>query len=94
MLKLTSIVKETYTNTAGYTLFLALDSHFKANDPVELSFSEATPTSSSFLNSSLGALVEAYGIDQVKRLLKITNISSGEQQVLRKFFSSLNKVSG
>lgn len=91
MLKLTSIVSETYTNTTGYMLFLALDKYIKANDCVELSFEGATPTSSSFLNSSFGSLIDAYGMDKLKASVKITHLSSGEEQILRKFFSGFER---
>lgn len=91
MLKLTSIVSDTYTNSAGYALFLALDKYIKANDRVELSFEGATPTSSSFLNSSFGAIIDAYGMDRLKTSVKITHLSIGEQQILKKFFSGFDK---
>ena len=57
-IKLTDIVSDTYTNSAGYQLYAVLKRLLAEGEQVQLSFSGATAPSSSFLNSSFGNLIE------------------------------------
>ncbi len=89
MIIVKDIVNETYTNDSGYNLFITIKSYIDSNDTnVILSFEGATITSSSFLNSSIGNLVENYGISILKRI-KPTKLSQTQADVLRKYFNSL-----
>jgi hypothetical protein len=92
MIKLIDIVNDTYTNASGYQLYISIKPYFDENKAFELSFSGATPTSSSFLNSSFGELIAQYGLQKAKSLLKITHVTGGEAQMLKKFFSTFSQT--
>jgi hypothetical protein len=81
-------VNETYTNASGDTLYHVLKGQFEAEQLVELSFKDATITSSSFLNSSIGALIEEYGTQTVKQRIRPTGMSPTQATLLRKYMES------
>jgi hypothetical protein len=87
MLFLKQIVTETYTNSAGCTLYVALKDKFLTNQPIELSFDGISSTSSSFLNSSFGALIDEFGLAKFTSLVKIKNVTKGEAEILKKYIS-------
>jgi hypothetical protein len=47
-IRLTDIITETYSNSAGHQLYIELKNYVSQDFPVELSFLGATPPSSSF----------------------------------------------
>lgn len=87
MVVVSKIVTETYTNSSGYNLYLAIKDNFVANQPFELSFDGVSATSSSFLNSSFGTLIEEFGLDTFTSLVKIKNVTKGEAEILKKYIS-------
>lgn len=82
------IVTETHTNQAGYSLFVVLDNYFSTNTMVEVSFANADAFSSSFLNSSIGSLIEKYGQKKFKELFKPVEINKGQANLLVKYLST------
>lgn len=84
-------VNETFTNASGHALYLVLKEHFEAGQPLELSFKDATITSSSFLNSCIGSLIEEYGVETVKQRLHPKDMSPTQAMLLRKYMSSFRK---
>lgn len=91
-LHLIDIVPDTITNASGYTLYLRLKENVKVRESVRLSFKDAMVTSSSFLNSSIGALIEEYGVDVVKQVITPVGMSPFQAQVLRKYITSFEKT--
>lgn len=87
MLAIKEIVKETYTNTSGYSLYIAIRDYFDSDKPFELSFDGVSSTSSSFLNSSFGALIDEFGLAKFTSLVKIKNVSKGEAEIIKKYIS-------
>jgi len=92
MLAIKKIVKETYTNSAGYTLYLAIRENFDSNRPFELSFDGISSTSSSSLNSSFGALIEEFGLEKFTTLVEVKNISTSEAEILKKYVSGFKNI--
>jgi len=92
MLAVNKIVTETYTNNSGYNLYVAIKDNFVANRPVELSFDGISSTSSSFLNSSFGTLIEEFGLEKFTALVKIKNVSKGEAEILKKYISGFRNT--
>lgn len=89
MIVIRDIVSDTYTNASGYKLYMALlESLESSNDIISLSFEEISSTSSSFLNSSIGALVEAKGISILQRV-KPVKVGITQAEILKKYISSL-----
>ncbi len=85
---LKNIVPDTYTNSADYTLYLALKDYVTKNKNVALSFKGASPTSSSFLNSSFGQLLDDFDFDKIKYTIKLTELSKSEASILKEYFLS------
>ncbi len=91
-IRLTDIVTETYSNSAGHQLYVELKNYVSQDSPVELSFFGATPPSSSFLNSSFGVMIEEVGLEKFKVLIKPVEISSSQASMLRHFISTFNPI--
>lgn len=89
---LSEIVTDTYTNASGYGLFVMLNDAISNKEKVSVSFKGATPTSSSFLNSSLGELIEDYGMDVFKTYVKLVDLNKSQVTVLRRYFDSINNI--
>lgn len=82
------IVPDTYTNAAGFTLLTVLKNYFFSNQPITLSFKNATPPSSSFLNSSIGELLDQFGFAHFKSIIKFTDLTATQAQALKNYFST------
>ncbi|MDR3611257.1 MAG: DUF4325 domain-containing protein [Ignavibacteriaceae bacterium] len=82
------IVKDTYTNASGYALLIALQYYFRDGQQITLSFKDTTPTSTSFLNSSVGELLDQYGFSKFKSLVKFVDMTVTQSQVLKNYFHS------
>ena len=91
-IKITDHVDDFVTNSSGYALFLVLNKALSDNTSVALSFKNVPATSSSFLNSSLGALVENSGITVLNRIKPIHVFV--RQWVKSRAFSIENQRSG
>lgn len=87
------IVNETISNASGYTLYLQLKEPVKSRTPLRLSFKDCMVTSSSFLNSSIGALIEEFGVEQVKQVITPVGMTQFQAQVLRKYITSFRSSS-
>lgn len=68
-----NICDGTFTNADGYALFLNLTKVLDVYDTAVLSFSGIDAVSSSFLNSSIGAIIDQKGLEILKNRIKITN---------------------
>lgn len=82
------IVQDTYTNAAGFVLLTVLKSHLTDGQSIILSFKDSAPTSSSFLNSSIGELLDDYGFNTFKKMIKFVDLSSTQSQVLKNYFQA------
>jgi hypothetical protein len=93
MVTVKEIVKETYTNTSGFNLYIAIRDYFDTDRSFELSFDGISSTSSSFLNSSFGALIEEFGVDKFTSLVKIKNVTKGEAEIIKKYVLGFKNTS-
>ncbi len=85
-------VNDTFTNASGYALYLVLKERFDAEQPFELSFKDATITSSSFLNSCIGSLIEEYGVETVKQRIHPKDMTATQAMLLRKYMASFRNA--
>lgn len=93
VLQLFDIVDNTLTNTDGLKLFLALRNALEVQTaPVTLSLLNLTAFSSSFLNSSFGALYEQRGPELMKRI-RLTNYKPTQLQELKDYLADVAKYS-
>lgn len=79
-------VKDTISNDEGKKLYLLLSSELKKNNTIELSLHDSTPMSTSFLNSSFGALVSEFGLEVVRKSIKLTNYKHSYAIRLKEYF--------
>lgn len=92
-IKITDHVDDFVTNSSGYALFLVLTKALSDDNTIELSFHGVPATSSSFLNSSLGAVVDDLGITVLNRI-KPVHVSGTQAAILKKYVLSLRKING
>lgn len=92
-IKLTDVVSGTSTNADGCTLYFAIDKIINANNTVCIDLIDATPLSSSFLNSSIGELIDKYGIDKTKQSISYKNATPSMFNNIKNYYSQLLSVS-
>lgn len=87
-LKVKDIVVDTFTNTSGYALYLALRPFFVNDQKIYVSFDTCGSTSSSFLNSSFGQLIEDFGYSKFTQLITPKDLTITQAQLLKKHIAS------
>lgn len=87
------LVKGTSTNSEAVPLFCAIDSAFKSNISVVLSLKDCNFMSSSFLNSSIGELIEKYGFDDLKGRLSIIDYTPVTAKMMKSYIESCRNLS-
>lgn len=90
---LRDIVAETFTNASGYSFYLELKKHMVKGERVVVSFKDVSITSSSFLNSSFGAIIDEIGLDEFKRMVSPRDLSVTQAEVLLKYVNSFRRSS-
>ncbi len=97
MEKVNIIVKDlvpgTLTNPDTMPLFVTLDKNLASDVGVSLSFQGVTLLSSSFLNSSLGELMDKYGTDILKDKLSITDYTPEVAAIIKQYVASFKASS-
>jgi STAS-like domain of unknown function (DUF4325) len=89
-IRIMDVVSGTATNAGGIALFANIDKILSTNQKVRLSLDDCTPFSTSFLNSSIGNLIDKYGIDKFKSLIVYSQIKPSQ---IKKLKSYLEQVS-
>lgn len=96
MKKQTITVKDvcqgTFTNAGGVALYYAIVRALDVSDVVVLSFDEITAVSSSFLNSSIGNIIDERGIDVLKSRVKITHYTPTLAAAIKKYIVSYSSL--
>lgn len=87
MIKIIDVVHGTYSNADGVSLYCALVPYFQQDLAINLSFSGLGPMSSSFFNSSFGSLIEEFGINKFKQLIKPVEITRSQGEAFRRYIS-------
>lgn len=87
------IVSSTYSNTDGFSLFLAIDNALKNNDVITISFRDITSLSSSFLNSSFGELYEKYDHAILKKRVLISDYTPSVLNMIKDYITRLQSFS-
>lgn len=92
MIIINNIVKNTYINSEGEKLYYALFDFMRNNQKVEISFVGLTPMSTSFLNSSVGALIDEFGVEKFKSLVKPVEITKSQAETLINYLQSIEQL--
>jgi STAS-like domain of unknown function (DUF4325) len=88
-LKIMDIVTGTATNDEGMLLFFELDKHLSIGQKVRLSMLEATPFSTSFLNSSIGDVIDKYGYEHFRKMVVFTQFRPAQVKYLQMYFDQV-----
>ena len=83
------ITSSTLTNSDGLSLKIAIDSALSNADVVVLSFEAIGTISSSFLNSSIGEIIDKYGFEILKDRVMITNYTPTIASFIQKYINDL-----
>lgn len=87
-IKLSDIIKDTYTNANGYVLYTLIEKNMKNDGKICLSFKDMPPMSSSFYNSSIGELIENYGFNEIRDKLSFSDLTKPQLLILKKFLKN------
>jgi len=92
-INLMNLVQATSTNADGEVLCKVMEMAIRDGNVIELSLMDASPFSSSFLNSSFGALWENFGDDTLKGRVRITNYQPTRRDQIFDYLTKLRQVS-
>ena len=87
------ICKGTFTNADGVALYCAISNVFNVSDVIILSFSGIDAISSSFLNSSIGNIIDDRGIDVLKNKIKITHYTPSLANDIKRYIAQYSHQS-
>ena len=77
-LVLNTELRGAYSNADGFTLLCMLKTYFLNNEKIEISMLGFPPMSSSFFNSSFGELIQIFGLEKFKSIIRFTNITKSQ----------------
>lgn len=86
------IVHGTSTNVEALPLFYAMDKAILDGDIINISLKDCPAMSSSFLNSSIGALFEKHGFDKLKGMLHLSDHTPSAAKNLSDYISKIKKT--
>jgi hypothetical protein len=89
-IKVLDIVSSTTSNSDGFQVFLIIDNLIVRGNNVSLSFKDSPAVASSFLNSSIGELIEKHGYQSVKNRLKMTGFSKSNADTVKRYLQLFN----
>ncbi len=93
VVKIKEVVSGTSTNIEGYTLFVLMDKIISNGDTIVLSLKDCNILSSSFLNSSIGSLIEKHGFHEMKGRLVLTNYTPSMAEYIGHYISRFKELS-
>ena len=88
--ELNTLISNTISNAEGYLVFVVIDKLIRQDLVVHLSLKDLSPFSTSFLNSSFGALVDAHGLDKVKKYIKLTDYRMSQANSIKQYLENLS----
>lgn len=92
-IKVMDVVPGTTTNADALPLYMSMKNVIAEDKIVVLSLSNATGMSSSFLNSSLGNLVEDYGFETLKGRLKLVDYTPVMLDSIKRYLDNIKSFS-
>ena len=91
-LVLTALTAGTSTNTEGDKLFAALAPYVAQAAVVRLSLLNASPMSTSFLNSSFGELIDNFGVAAVRGSVKLVDYLPSHAARIKQYIDCFKSV--
>lgn len=87
VIRILDIVDRCYSNEDGQAVYHQIKPRVIAGAPFTLSFAGVSAVTSSFVNSALIDLLDSVDFDQIKRTVKITDVSQTVAQVIKRRFT-------
>ena len=92
LLKITELTPSTITNADAVPLALAMRKAIDNGEIVVLSFHDVTTLTSSFLNSSIGEIIEEFGFDRLKGKLILMDYTPIIGKTVTKYIADLKQT--
>ncbi len=83
----------TFSNADAVPLRILMEDSLKNRDSVVLSFDGVHTLTSSFLNSSIGEIVDSFGFDTLKGRVSLTNYTPSVASVITNYINDLKGAS-
>ena len=80
-----NVIKGSYSSMDGYTLYCILKPHFTSGEGIMISMQGFSAMSSSFFNSSFGALIEENGIDKFRNTIKFVDLTKSQAKLISRY---------
>lgn len=77
---------------AGKALFFAVSPLLNKEDKIILDFSGNMGIPTLFLNTSIGDLIDEFGIDKIKKAFKYINIQPSQAERIQKYFKDYESI--
>lgn len=90
-LKVTEYTTSTITNSDAVGLCIAMKNAILNGDAIVLSFHGVTTLTTSFLNSSIGEIIEEFGFDALKGRLSLVDYTPAIGKAITDYISNLKK---
>ena len=91
IIEIKNITSGTITNADALPLKLEMDKALKQDNSVVLSFKGIELTSTSFLNSSLGEMVEQHGFEALKGRFSLAHITPELKSFITKYLDDMRQ---
>lgn len=82
---LNDLVDGTSTNANALPFFMELKQALAEGLELEVSFEGCPAPSSSFLNSSIGEILDTYGYDRFKQYIRLTHLRPTAANILKEY---------
>lgn len=77
----------------GDRLFKLLDVRLSQEESVTLDFKDVLALPSMFLSTSFGQAAQKYGLDTVRKSIRLCNVTKGQACRIKEYFDRLNSLS-
>lgn len=91
IIRITDTCPSTITNADAIALKVEMESVLKGGDAIVLSFRGVTTLTTSFLNSSIGEIVEEYGFDALKGKISLTDYTPAIGKAITDYITNLKR---
>lgn len=80
-----NVIGGSYSSMDGYSLYCILKPYFATGEGLVISMHGFSAMSSSFFNSSFGALIEENGIDKFRNIIKFVDLTNSQARLISRY---------
>ena len=85
------VTRGTSTNPQGAALNVVLKRALLDGKKIRLSLKDASPMSSSFLNTSFGELIDEFGLENVRSSISLVHYTASQASTLKAYFAAYER---